>query len=94
MTEITAEEHQALVRRIHKAAGQCNAIERMIDSDATCEQILTQVNAAKSALHRIGQMLLEAHLHQCAREGVASGDATKAFENLSQTIEYFCRIYK
>lgn len=94
MKEITTEEHQALVRRIHKAAGQCNAIERMLDSEATCEQILTQVNAAKSALHRIGQMLLEAHLHHCAREGVANGNVAETFANLSQTIEYFCRIYK
>lgn len=94
MNVMTEEERQALSRRIHKAAGQCSAIERMLDSDATCEQILTQVNAAKSALHRIGQMLLTAHLNYCAHEGVAKGNATETFNDLSRAIEYFCRIYK
>lgn len=94
MIEMTQEEHAALVRRIHKATGQCSAIERMIDKGDSCEKILSQVNAAKSALHRIGQILLDTHLHACAKEGVASGDAEKAFETLSKTVDYFCKIYK
>lgn len=41
-----------LHRRIKKIIGQLNAIDRMIDEDVPCEDILSQMNAAKSAIHR------------------------------------------
>ena len=41
-----------LHRRIKKIMGQLNAIDKMIDEDVPCEDILIQINAAKSALHR------------------------------------------
>ncbi len=41
-----------LHRRIKKIIGQLNAIDRMIDEDIPCEDILSQMNAAKSAIHR------------------------------------------
>ena len=39
---------------------QVQAIDRMVDEDVPCEDIITQVNAAKSALHKVGQIILEA----------------------------------
>ena len=50
---------QNLHRRLRKIIGQVQAIDRMIDEDIPCEDILSQINAAKSALHRAGQVVLE-----------------------------------
>ena len=44
-----------LHRRLKKIIGQVQAIDRMIDEDIPCEDILSQINAAKSALHKVGQ---------------------------------------
>ena len=44
-----------LHRRLKKIIGQVQAIDRMIDEDIPCEDILAQINAAKSALHKAGQ---------------------------------------
>ena len=45
------------------------AIERMVDEDVPCEDILAQINAVKSALHKVGQVVLEGHIQHCVRDG-------------------------
>ena len=72
-------------RRMKKIIGQLNAIDRMVDEDIPCEDVIMQINAAKSALHKVGQIVLEGHLHHCVKEGIEHGDAQKA-------IEYFSRM--
>ena len=53
-------ETEKLHRRIKKIIGQLNAIDRMIDDETiSCENVLMQVNAAKSALHSVGKVILE-----------------------------------
>lgn len=54
-----------LHRRLKKIIGQVQAIDRMVEEDIACEDMLSQINAAKSALHRVGQIVLEGHLHHC-----------------------------
>ena len=51
-----------LHRRLKKIIGQVQAIDRMVDEDVPCEDVLSQINAAKSALHRVGQVVLEGHI--------------------------------
>ena len=63
-----------LHRRLKKIIGQVQAIDRMIDEDVPCEDILSQINAAKSALHRCGQIVLEGHIKHCVRDGIEHGD--------------------
>ena len=59
-----------LHRRLKKIIGQVQAIDRMIDEDVPCEDILSQINAAKSALHKAGQVVLEGHIQHCVRDGI------------------------
>ena len=51
-----------LHRRLKKSSDRCKPIDRMIDEDIPCEDILSQLNAAKSALHKCGQVVLEGHI--------------------------------
>lgn len=85
---------EALHRRIHKVIGQCNGIDRMIERNVPCEDILLQVSAAKSALHKVGQVILEGHLRHCVRNGIESGNADETIAKFAQAIEYFCRMKK
>lgn len=79
-------------RRMKKIIGQLNAIDRMVDEDVPCENIIMQINAAKSALHKVGQIVLEGHLHHCVKEGIEHGDAEKTIEDFAKAIEYFSRM--
>ena len=77
-----------LHRRLNKINGQVTAINKMIDEDVPCEDILNQVNAAKSALHKVGQIILEGHLNHCVKEGFESGDTDETIKNFTKAIEY------
>lgn len=81
-----------LHRRLRKIAGQINALERLIDEDVPCEDILIQVNAAKSALHKVGQIILEGHVHHCVKDGIENGQADDTMKKLLKAIEHFSRM--
>ena len=81
-----------LHRRMKKVMGQLSAIDKMIDEDVPCEDILIQINAAKSALHKVGQVVLEGHLNHCVRDGIAHGDADKTIAEFAKAIEHFSRM--
>ncbi len=81
-----------LRRRLNKIAGQVQAINRMIDEDVPCEDILAQINAAKSALHRCGQVVLEGHIKHCVRDGIEHGDADKTIANFTKAVERFANM--
>jgi DNA-binding FrmR family transcriptional regulator len=81
-----------LHRRISKIKGQLGAIEKMIDKDIPCEDMLVQINAVKSALHKVGQVVLEGHLSHCVREGIEHGDAEKTIADFAKAVEHFSRM--
>ncbi len=81
-----------LHRRLKKIIGQLNAIDRMVDEDVPCEEMLMQINAAKSALHKVGQVVLEGHLNHCVRDGIEHGDADKTIAEFAKAIEHFSRM--
>ena len=78
--------------RFSKIIGQIQAIDRMIDEDIPCEDVLSQINAAKSALHKCGQIVLEGHIKHCVRDGIENGDADKTIENFAKAVERFANM--
>ena len=78
--------------RLKKIAGQVNAIDRMIDEDVPCEDVLALINAAKSALHKAGQMVLEGHIRHCVLEGLQNGDVDDTLAKFTKTIERFANM--
>lgn len=78
--------------RIRKIEGQLRGISEMVDKDIPCEDILIQINAAKGALHKVGQVILEGHLQHCVREGIEHGDAEKTIADFAKAVEHFSRM--
>ncbi len=81
-----------LHRRLKKIIGQVEAIDRMVDEDIPCEDILSQVNAAKSALHRVGQIILEGLIQHCVRDGIEHGDADQTIAQFTKAVERFANM--
>lgn len=81
-----------LHRRLKKIIGQLNAIDRMIDEDIPCENILMQINASKSALHKVGHIIVEGHLEHFIKESMEKGDTDEALTDVSTILEYYSRI--
>lgn len=80
-----------LHRRLAKIMGQIKAIDRMVDEDVPCEDVLSQISAAKSALNKAGQVVLEGHINHCIRDAVEEGDQSK-IENFTKAIERFANM--
>ena len=81
-----------LHNRLKREDGQIKAIDRMIEQDVPCEDIIIQINAAKTALHKIGQVVLEGHLNHCVKDGIEHGDAEKTIADFAKALEYFSRL--
>ena len=81
-----------LHKRMRKIIGQLNAIDAMIDKDIPCEDILIQIIAAKNALHKAGQNVLEGHISHCVRHGIKSGNADETINDFKKALDYFARM--
>ena len=87
MTHGYAQEREALVKRLHRIEGQVRGIEKMVEDDRYCIEILTQIAAANTALESLAFKILDEHVRHCVAGALASGDErdaeTKAEELLS-----------
>ena len=75
----------ALVKRLHRIEGQVRGIERMVDEDRYCIDILTQISAVTTALESLAFKILDDHVKHCVSGALASGDPTEA-ERKSQEL--------
>ena len=82
----TDEERKALLKRLKLAEGQIRGIEHMVESDAWCPDILTQVSAVTSALNSFSRELLACHIRSCVAEDIRAGDPD-AIESLVRTLQ-------
>jgi DNA-binding FrmR family transcriptional regulator len=62
-----------LIKRLRRAEGQVRGIERMVEEDTYCIDVLTQVSAVTKALETVALALLEDHLAHCVAEAAAEG---------------------
>jgi DNA-binding FrmR family transcriptional regulator len=67
------QDKDAYLRRLRRIEGQVRGLERMVDEDVYCIDVLTQVSAVTRALQAVALGLLEDHLGHCVTEAVAAG---------------------
>jgi CsoR family transcriptional regulator, copper-sensing transcriptional repressor len=68
----------ALTRRLHRIEGQVRGIERMVEDDRYCIDILTQISAVSRALDSLAFEVLDDHVNHCVAGALASGDREEA----------------
>src|SRR5216684_9136589 len=68
----------ALVKRLHRIEGQVRGVERMIEDDRYCIDILTQISAINTALESLAFEILDDHVNHCVSGAIASGDKEEA----------------
>ncbi|MFC8848754.1 MULTISPECIES: metal-sensitive transcriptional regulator [unclassified Micromonospora] len=62
-----------LLARLRRVEGQVRGIEKMVDEDRYCIDVLTQISAIQAALDKVALGLLDGHARHCLREGIAEG---------------------
>ena len=84
------EEYKSLVNRLNRIEGQIRGIRGMLDKNAYCPDILTQVAAANAALNAFGRELLSSHIRTCVVEDVRAGKEDTVDELLT-TLQKFMK---
>lgn len=85
-------DNSAVLKRLNRIEGQIKGIKKMVEADKACEDILVQISAVKSALHKTGQLVLEEHIHHCVLDAVRDGDGVDSIKKLAIAIEQFSRL--
>jgi DNA-binding FrmR family transcriptional regulator len=88
-----AEHKDAHLKRLRRIEGQVRGLQRMVESDAYCIDVLTQVSAATKALESVALLLLEEHLGHCVTDAIQSGgdDAEQKVREASAAIARLVR---
>ena len=89
-----AKDKDALVRRLHRIEGQVRGIERMVEDDRYCIDLLTQIAAVNTALESLAFRILDEHVRHCVAGALQSGDeadATVKTEELLEAVQRFAR---
>ncbi len=81
-----------LNKRMNRVIGQLNAVNRMIEEDAECDDILIQINASKKALHKIGQIIIEENLEKKTKEKIDEKGADELVGSFKKSLDLFLRL--
>ena len=74
------DDKDAVLKRLRRIEGQVRGLERMVESDEYCIDVLTQVAAATKALQGVALQLLDDHLRHCVNGAAGAGDEVRADE--------------
>jgi CsoR family transcriptional regulator, copper-sensing transcriptional repressor len=84
---------EKLLNRLRRTEGQVRGLQRMVDEEVYCVDILTQVASVVSALEKAGAILLKDHVEHCVRESIEKGEGSdEKIEELTAAVERFLRV--
>ncbi len=84
----------AIGKRLRRIEGQVRGIEKMVEEERYCVDILTQIGAAMNALENVGLKVLDDHVNHCVADAIASGDETAAREKTAELLAAVQRFTK
>jgi CsoR family transcriptional regulator, copper-sensing transcriptional repressor len=84
----------ALLKRLRRIEGQVRGLQRMVESDTYCIDVLTQVAAATKALQSVAVGLVDEHLRHCVAEAVRSGDPATLDRSVGEASRAIERLVK
>jgi len=85
---------EALIKRLHRIEVQVRGVERMVEDERYCIDILTQISAINTALESLGLELLDSHVTHCVTDAIRSGnqkEATAKTDELLQAVRHFAK---
>jgi len=99
--ELSAKEHgyikegdkEKLQNRLRRIEGQVRGLQRMVEEEVYCVEILTQIRSIVSASEKVATILLKDHVEHCVRESIESGEGVdEKVEELTTAVERFLRV--
>lgn len=82
---------ESILERLRKVEGQVRGIQKMVEEDRYCVDILTQVAAVRAALDKVGLMLLESHTRGCVVRAIRENHGDAAIQELIAVVQKFIK---
>jgi DNA-binding FrmR family transcriptional regulator len=76
-------------RRLASAAGHIKGIQRMVEEESYCIDVIQQIEAVQSALHKVSTMMLDNHLHTCVTAAIRGDDPDEREQLLREVSSVF-----
>jgi CsoR family transcriptional regulator, copper-sensing transcriptional repressor len=84
---------QEILKRLRRIEGQVRGLQRMVEEEAYCVEILTQIASVVSASEKVALILLEDHVEHCVREAIEDGEkADEKVVELAAAVERFLKV--
>lgn len=87
----TNEEKQSVINRLKRIEGQVRGIQRMVEEDRYCVDILVQISAINAALKKVGFSVTERHMKHCIHHSINNGEGELAIEELLDVMKHFSK---
>ena len=88
---LDAETKRRTRARLRRIAGQVAGIERMLEEDRYCVDVLLQIAAVEAALEKVGKIVLGSHVETCVSHAMESGSREERREKVDELMEVFSR---
>ena len=88
---VDPEVKRSVLTRLRRIEGQVRGLQKMVDEERYCADVLTQVSSVQEALRAVGRAMLHNHLRHCATEAIRSGDPDRAEEMYDEILELVYR---
>lgn len=85
------ESRAKVLARLKKVAGQVAGIQRMVEEDRYCVDVLHQISAVEGALDKVGRLMLASHVETCVAGAIASGKPADRKQKLDELMDVFSR---
>ncbi len=85
--------HEETLHRLRRIAGQVQGIQRMVEEKQYCIDILTQIQAARSALRAVELQILRKHMAHCVRHAFTSGSSREADVKMDELLRVMKKQY-
>ena len=90
---IKAQDKENIQNRLRRIEGQVRGLQRMVEEEAYCIDILTQISSIVSAAEKVGAILLKDHVEHCVREAIEDGEKVQEkTAELTAAVERFLRV--
>ncbi|MFD1039673.1 metal-sensing transcriptional repressor [Virgibacillus byunsanensis] len=91
VTPRSKDEKEAVVNRLKRIEGQVRGIQKMIEEDRYCVDVLVQISAINAALKKVGFSVAERHTKHCVSSAVKSGEGNEAIDELMEVMKQFSK---
>ena len=85
---------QALIKRLNRIEGQVKGIQKMIEDERYCVGILIQISAIRSAINKVGNIILENHIKGCVTNSIKEGDKIESEKSISELMDIINKFMK